>query len=37
MKVFNIVDAMGYLKDRYGSENMPSCEETLRRAIRTGI
>ncbi len=36
MKVFNIVDAMGYLKDRYGSENMPSCEETLRRAIRTG-
>ncbi len=36
MKVYSVLESITFLKDRYGRENMPSCEETLRRAIRTG-
>ena len=35
MKVFSISEAIVFLLNEYGEENMPTSEETLRRAIRT--
>lgn len=35
MKIYSISEAIGFLAQEYGAENMPTSEETLRRAIRT--
>lgn len=35
MKCYNISDAIAFLAKEYGAENMPTSEETLRRAVRT--
>lgn len=35
MKCYNISDAISFLAKEYGAENMPTSEETLRRAVRT--
>jgi len=35
MKTYNIPEAIAFLAKEYGEENMPTSEETLRRAIRT--
>lgn len=37
MKCYNIPEAIVFLKQEYGAENMPTSEETLRRAIRTKL
>lgn len=34
--VYSIAEAICFLQTEYGSENMPSSEETLRRAVRSG-
>ncbi len=35
MNRYSIPNAIIFLKERYGAENMPTSEETLRRAVRT--
>lgn len=35
MKCYSISDAIVFLAQEYGAENMPTSEETLRRAVRT--
>lgn len=35
MKAYSIPEAIVYLAEKYGKDNMPTSEETLRRAIRT--
>ena len=35
MKYYSITEAIIFLAQEYGAENMPTSEETLRRAIRT--
>lgn len=37
MKYYSIPDAITFLAQEYGAENMPTSEETLRRAIRTKV
>lgn len=36
MKAYGVSEAIMFLQERYGRDNMPTSEETLRRAIRTG-
>ena len=35
MKTYNIPESIAFLAKEYGSEHMPTSEETLRRAVRT--
>ena len=34
--VYTITEALRFLRKEYGAQNMPTSEETLRRAVRSG-